>query len=88
MFQLFSIIAACADVYSTILFVYVLMSWVPMGEGLFADIYASLGKICEPYLQLFRRFIPPLGGMIDVSPIVALIALQLGVRLLYRIFFI
>ena len=40
----------------------------------------SLGKLCDPYLDVFRRFIPPIGGMIDVSPIVALLVLQLATR--------
>jgi uncharacterized protein YggT (Ycf19 family) len=30
--------------------------------------------VCEPYLRLFRRFIPPLGA-IDLSPMVAIIVL-------------
>ena len=36
--------------------------------------------ITDPYLNLWRRLIPPLrtgSGLIDVSPIIALIALQL-----------
>ena len=36
----------------------------------------------DPYLNLFKKFIPPIGGMVDVSPIVALLVLQFGVRLL------
>ena len=35
-----------------------------------------LGKIVEPYLTPFRRIIPPIGGMLDISPIVALFALR------------
>lgn len=31
-------------------------------------------EVTEPYLELFRRIIPPI-GMIDISPIVAIIAL-------------
>ncbi|HWI49632.1 MAG TPA: YggT family protein, partial [Rummeliibacillus sp.] len=41
-----------------------------------------LAKICDPYLDFFRRFIPPI-GMIDISPIAALFVLnlvQMGVR--------
>jgi len=30
----------------------------------------------EPYLGIFRRFIPPLGGMLDLSPIIAFFALR------------
>jgi YggT family protein len=35
-----------------------------------------LRDVCEPYLGIFRRFIPPLGP-IDLSPIVAIIVLQI-----------
>ncbi len=69
-----------------IIFVYVMMSWLPTDRGLLADIYHVLGKVCDPYLNLFRRFIPPIGGMVDVSPIVALLVLQFGVRLLVMLF--
>lgn len=35
-----------------------------------------LRDVTEPYLSIFRRFIPPIGP-IDVSPIVAILALQI-----------
>ena len=35
-----------------------------------------LRDVCEPYLRIFRRFIPPLGP-IDISPIVAILVLQI-----------
>ena len=35
-----------------------------------------LRDVAEPYLRIFRRFIPPLGP-IDISPIVAIIVLQI-----------
>ena len=75
-----------ADAYCMIIFVYVMLSWLPTDRGLLADIYHVLGKVCDPYLNLFRRFIPPIGGMVDVSPIVALLVLQFGVRLLVMLF--
>ena len=59
--------------YSFLLIIYILMSWVPsMRENRFGQF---LGKIVEPYLSFFRKFIPPL-GMIDISPIVAIFALS------------
>ena len=79
------LIASLADVYSMIIFVYVLMSWIPTKRGILADIDNVLAKICDPYLNLFRKFIPPLGGMVDVSPIIALLVLQFGVRLILSI---
>ncbi len=35
-----------------------------------------LRDVAEPYLRIFRRFIPPIGP-IDISPIVAIIVLQI-----------
>ena len=71
-----------ADAYSLIIFVYVMMSWLPTDRGILADIYHVLGKVCDPYLTLFKRLIPPIGGMVDITPIIALLVLQFGVRLL------
>ena len=67
------LLVSLADAYSFVIFVYVMMSWIPMGGGIITDVYHALGKICDPFLDLFRRFIPPIGGMVDVSPIVALL---------------
>lgn len=39
-----------------------------------------LYDICEPYLRIFRRFVPSLGPL-DLSPIVGLLALGLIERL-------
>ncbi|MDO4442633.1 MAG: YggT family protein [Slackia sp.] len=78
-------IVSLADVYTMILFVYVLMSWIPQKGGIIADIDTVLGKVCDPFLDLFRRFIPPIGGMVDISPIFALLVLQFAVRLIVAI---
>jgi len=49
------------------------MSWFPGARE--SSIGQILGKVCEPYLEVFRKFIPPL-GMFDFSPIVGILALQ------------
>lgn len=77
-----AILIRLVDVYTLIIFVYVMLSWFPNKRGVLADIDNVLAKLCDPYLDLFRKFIPPIGGMIDISPIVAIIALQLAIRLL------
>ncbi|WP_234992934.1 YggT family protein [Paenibacillus sp. RUD330] len=56
------------------IFGYILLSWLPNARESFIGQF--LGRIVEPYLSIFRRFIPPIGGMLDISPIVALIALR------------
>jgi uncharacterized protein YggT (Ycf19 family) len=43
-----------------------------------------LRDVCEPYLRLFRRFIPMIGPL-DISPIVALLALQIVGNLVVNI---
>lgn len=80
MYAFASLLLTLADTYSMVIFVYVMMSWIPMGEGVIADVYRVLGRICDPFLDLFKRFIPPIGGMVDISPIIALLVLQFGVR--------
>lgn len=73
MFQLYTFLSMALNVYSFALIIYILMSWFPGArESSFGEM---LGRICEPYLEIFRRFIPPI-GMIDLSPIVGIIVLQ------------
>ncbi len=61
-------------IYSYLIIGYVLLSWFPNARESF--IGQLLGRIVEPYLSIFRRFIPPLGGVLDLSPIIAIFALQ------------
>lgn len=80
--MLSSMILSAAEIYSLVIVVYVLFSWFPRTSGLIADIYAALGKVCDPYLDLFKRLIPPIGGMVDITPIIALLVLQFGASFL------
>lgn len=61
--------------YEILIVVYVLMSWFPM-RGILYDIYRVFGSLVEPYVGIFRRVIPPIGGF-DFSPWAAIIVLQL-----------
>lgn len=63
----------------------VILSWVPVRQGgLLYDIVAVLDSVTGPYLNLFRRIIPPMGG-VDFSPVIALLALNLAERLVFTI---
>lgn len=75
------VVHTAINFYSILIVVYVLMSWFPNMGGTVSTIYEALGKICEPYLGLFRRILPPAGGL-DFSPIIAIFVLQLVVRLI------
>lgn len=75
--QVNSIIDILFNIYFYMIFIYILMSWLPNARENF--IGELLTKLVEPYLAPFRRFIPPLFGTIDISPIVALFVLRLAV---------
>lgn len=71
--QLYALLNFALEIYSFALIVYILMSWFPGArESAFGGF---LTKICEPYLEPFRKIIPPI-GMLDISPIVAILVLQ------------
>ena len=73
MAQIGYIISSIIGMYSWAIIIYILMSWFPNARE--SSIGQLLGRIVEPYLEPFRRIIPPL-GMIDISPIVAIIVLR------------
>lgn len=74
------LVLSLADAYGMVILVYVIMSWIPVNRGVIADVYNVLGKVCDPYLNLFKKLIPPI-GMVDITPIIALLVLQFGSRL-------
>jgi YggT family protein len=73
--QIESFIWLLHRIYSTMLIIYVVMSWLPSVKESF--IGELLGKMVDPYLTPFRRLIPPIGGIIDITPIVAYFSLSL-----------
>lgn len=83
--QIASLITFGISIYSYLLIIYILMSWFPGArESQFGQI---IGSLCEPFLEPFRKIIPPIGGMIDISPIAAIFSLQLaqiGILELFR----
>lgn len=74
------------EFYSIGIMIYILMSWFPGARD--SSIGQFLARIIEPYLEPFRRIIPPI-GMIDISALVAIITLQLatnGLAVLFTFF--
>ncbi|MFD0616387.1 MULTISPECIES: YggT family protein [Paenibacillus] len=66
------------QIYLYMIIVYVLLSWVPNARESFVG--NLLAKLVEPYLNPFRKIIPPIGGMLDISPVVALFVLQFVIQ--------
>lgn len=72
--QIYHYVHTLFSIYRYMIIGYILLSWIPSARDSF--IGELLGKFIEPYLAPFRKVIPPIGGMLDISPIVALIALS------------
>ena len=62
------------NLYLLLLFIRVLLSWFPNVNWMNQP-FAALSQITDPYLNVFRSIIPPLGG-IDFSPILGFFLLQ------------
>jgi YggT family protein len=63
-------------VYFVLILIRILLSWLPrVPYNRFLDAFITFVQdVTDPYLNLFRRFIPPVrlgGGALDLSPIVA-----------------
>ena len=76
------VLAFAVNIYSLVLFVRVLLSWFP-NVDLSNPILSGVVSISDPYLNMFRGVIPPLGGF-DLSAILAFVALNLLRRLLLQ----
>jgi uncharacterized protein YggT (Ycf19 family) len=81
--QIANFLSALITVYWILIFAYILSTLIFSFGGRIpysrwsSAILGFLRDVCEPYLGIFRRFIPPIGP-IDVSPIVAILVLVIG----------
>ena len=68
--------------YGLVILVYILTSWLRLPYSVTLNrIQRFLYDVCEPYLRLFRRLLPSTGAL-DLSPILAFVALGVIDRLL------
>ena len=75
-------VSALFYVYIVLIFLYILLNLL-FSFGMrppysrFTDVVLNfLRDVSEPYLRLFRRFIPPMGAF-DLSPMIAIIVLYI-----------
>ena len=78
--QILAVLAQTLSIYSLVLLVRVLLSWFPNLDWS-NPVLSSVSAITDPYLNVFRGLIPPIGGL-DLSAIFAFLALQLAQGLL------
>ncbi|MGB7084791.1 MAG: YggT family protein [Phormidesmis sp.] len=63
------------SIYFVLLIVRILLSWFPNIDWS-NPVFSTISQLTDPYLNLFRSIIPPIGGL-DLSAILAIFALQL-----------
>lgn len=66
--------------YLVLLLIRILLSWFPNINWL-SPPFSILSQLTDPYLNLFRSIIPPLGG-IDFSPMLAFLLINVIISLL------
>lgn len=67
-------IAQFLQIYLVIIIIRILLSWFP-NINWFDPPFSIVSQLTDPYLNLFRSVIPPLGGL-DLSPMLAILVLQ------------
>lgn len=76
-------VQALFTVYLILIFVRILLSWIPRlpYNRILHGVVTFVHDVTDPYLRLFRRILPPVGGSgfaLDLSPIVGIIVLYIA----------
>ena len=72
--SIFEVIRTTLSLYYFLLIIRILLTWFP-GIDWNNGILSALTSITDPYLNIFRGIIPPIGGF-DISSLLALILFQ------------
>ncbi len=70
-------------IYTLLIATRIIASWFPSTRGQPWLIY--IASLTDPFLNIFRRIIPPIGGVLDLSPIIAFLALQFLEQMIYKL---
>jgi uncharacterized protein YggT (Ycf19 family) len=69
-------------VYVLVIFAFILTSWIRLPYSPWLNrVQRFLYDVCDPYLRLFRRVLPPIGPL-DLSPVLAVIVLFAVMKLI------
>ena len=71
-------------VYILLILAYILTSWIRLPYSPWLNrVQRFLYDVCEPYLRIFRRFVPSIGPL-DISPMVGVIVLVIVQSLIHQ----
>jgi YggT family protein len=71
----FQVLSNFIQIYLLLLIIRILLGWFPQVDW-FTPPFSILSQLTDPYLNIFRSIIPPLGGL-DFSPILGFLLLQI-----------
>ena len=74
LFEIFGVLGQTLSIYSIILIIRILLTWFP-GIDWSNSVLSALTSITDPYLNIFRGIIPPIGGF-DISSLLAFLLLN------------
>ena len=73
-YKIFSVLASTVQIFSFLLLIRVLLTWFPSIDWSNGAL-SALCSLTDPYLNIFRGVIPPIGGF-DISSILAFLLLN------------
>ena len=73
-YKIFSVLASTVQIFSFLLLIRVLLTWFPAIDWSNGAL-SALCSLTDPYLNIFRGIIPPIGGF-DISSILAFLLLN------------
>ncbi|MFO7310918.1 MAG: YggT family protein [Bacillota bacterium] len=82
MIALIRLVNTLFEVYSWLLLIRILLTWFPVDP--YNPAVRFIARVTDPFLRLFRGILPPI-GMLDLSPILAFIVLNLLRRLVVEV---
>ena len=81
-----SFVNVFATVYILTILAYIITSWIRLPYSPWLNrVQRFLYDVCDPYLRIFRRIVPPLGPL-DLSPMLAVIVLIVFLQFANAIF--
>ena len=83
-----TLVSLLFQIYEFLLLIRVLLTWInadPYRPVIDHPAVRVLERITDPVLAPLRRLIPPIGGTVDISPVVALIILEIVRRILVSV---
>ena len=80
-FAAIPVLCWAVNIYTIVVIGVVIMSWFPVQPGSpVASVFRVLMTVTDPVLLPLRRLIPPVGGAIDLSPMIVVLVLQVLLR--------